>query len=237
MTSKTGVGPRIREFREGKGLTRVQLAEALGVKPSMIQNIEDQKQKTSDTFIIDFISKFNVPIEWLFAPSDATGIKVALPDAGVPWAGDVKLEGKDFSLIRRFDVRASAGNGLFPDPDHQEGAVAFQTRWLNNQGINERLAGVVEVSGDSMLPTIKDGALALVHLAEMRVSREGIYAFTRDGGVYVKRIVPLRFGPDDRAQSMVLISDNKTYPAEVVEDEDLNQIRIAGRVRWVIDPV
>lgn len=235
MTNKVGIGPKIREFRESKGLTREQLAVALGVKATRVQDIETQRQKVSDAFIIDFVDKFGVSVEWLFSKGEGGKLAVDLPDRDNPWSGDVRLDDRDFSLIRRFGVRASAGNGLYPDPDHQEDAIAFQTRWLLRQGINAQLAGIVEVSGDSMSPTLRDGALALVHLPEMDIRKEGIFAFTRDGEVFVKRISPLTFDTAGNVSSLVLISDNAIYPAEVMGGEDLNAIRIAGRIRCCIE--
>lgn len=235
MSLKLGVGPRIKEFRDSRGLTRKEVADRMGVKPSTIQNIEDQKQKTSDAFILEFVDKFGVSVEWLFSKGEGGRLAVDLPDRDNPWSGDVRLDDRDFSLIRRFGVRASAGNGLYPDPDHQEDAIAFQTGWLLRQGINAQLAGIVEVSGDSMSPTLRDGALALVHLPEMDIRKEGIFAFTRDGEVFVKRISPLTFDTAGNVSSLVLISDNAIYPAEVMGGEDLNAIRIAGRIRCCIE--
>lgn len=178
----------------------------------------------------------------LVALADALGLEfyfgpkrdIGPPDPSRPAAGDVRIGDEEFSLVSRYDVNVSAGAGLVPASEAADGALAFSRTWLARQHINADLAGLVKVRGDSMAPTVPDGAAVLVHCPEMTVDREGIYALSRDGEAYVKRLLPVDRAPDGRPRSMVIISDNNEYPPEVVTGAALNDIRIVGRVRCVM---
>jgi len=85
-----------------------------------------------------------------------------------------------------------------------------------------------------MAPTIPSGALVLIHMAERRVEREGIYAFSRDGAAYIKRLIPLERAPDGRPRRIVLLSDNPLAASETIEGPALDELNIAGRVRAVL---
>lgn len=112
--------------------------------------------------------------------------------------------------------------------------MAFSTDWISRLGLNSDLCGLVRVEGDSMTPTIPDGSLVLVHAPEMFVEREGIYAFSQDGEAFIKRMLPSDFDDHGRPRTIAIVADNRSYPVQVVSNEDLNTIRIAGRVRTVI---
>lgn len=147
---------------------------------------------------------------------------------------DTQVMGEDFSLIARYDVNVSAGPGLIPVSEAGDGHLAFAKSWLTQHHINPDNAGIVRVQGDSMAPTIPDGALVLVHGAENRLDREGIYAFSRDGHAYIKRLLPIDPTPDGRLAGIVILSDNRAVAPEVVTGRALNGLRIVGRVRSVL---
>ena len=151
-----------------------------------------------------------------------------------PPALDALVGGEDFSLIARYDVNVSAGPGLIPVSEVEDGHLAFAKSWLTRHHINPDKAGIVRVQGDSMAPTIPDGALVLVHGAENHPDRTGIYAFSRGGQAYVKRLTPLERAADGRLAGIAIISDNPSTPPEVVAGQALNGLRIVGRVRCVL---
>lgn len=159
---------------------------------------------------------------------------VGPPDPVRPMPGDVRIGNEEYSLIARYEVNVSAGAGLIPISEDVDGRMAFSRSWLIRHRISADLAGLVKVRGDSMFPTIPDGALVLVHAAEMLVERAGIFAFSRDGEAFIKRLLPVDRAPDGRPTSMVIMSDNAEYPPEVVTGPDLNELRIVGRIRSIL---
>jgi len=156
--------------------------------------------------------------------------RIEPPEAGKPLPGDFRFGGEEFSMIRRMDLSVSAGTGLVPVEGGEAEALAFSRTWLLRNRVSADLSVLVRVKGDSMAPGIPDGALVLVHCAEMRVDRPGVYAFSRGDASFIKRITPVSAKP----LAWLIASDNPAYPPETVSGETLNEIRPVGRVRCVL---
>lgn len=162
----------------------------------------------------------------------ANGIRIEQPIPGKPLGGDLTIGGTSFALVRRFDLAVSAGNGLVPASDDATDRFAFPVEWLRRLGVVGDLAALVSVQGDSMAPTIPDGAMVLIDARETTVTATGVYAFTLDGEAFVKRLVAAPQG-----KTMTLISDNPAFAPRTISGPQLAQMRIAGRVRFVMHTV
>lgn len=219
----------LEERRRELGLTQSEVTErAFGRDDtSAIQNIRRGKSPsiTSAAAICEALG-----LEFYIGPKRDVGP----PDPVHPMPGDVRIGDEEYSLIARYEVNVSAGAGLIPISEDVDGRMAFSRSWLIRHRISADLAGLVKVRGDSMFPTIPDGALVLVHAAEMIVERAGIFAFSRDGEAFIKRLLPVDRAPDGRPTSMVIMSDNAEYQPEVVTGPDLNELRIVGRIRSIL---
>jgi phage repressor protein C with HTH and peptisase S24 domain len=158
-----------------------------------------------------------------------TGQPVGPDRPPLPPVTSKPLLGSGFSLIPRYEVRASAGTGLAVLTEDVIDALAFNTEWLRRMGVDPAFAGLVQAFGDSMAPTIPDGALMLVDMRNDQLIRHGcIYVILKDGDLIVKRV--------DRSPkngSVELISDNKRYRKQTVTTEELSEMPIPGRVVWV----
>ncbi len=133
----------------------------------------------------------------------------------------------DYVLIPRYDVRASAGSGTLPDDTPDETALAFQSSWarsISSGGI--AALSVIQVEGDSMLPTLANGDHILIDTADRERLRDGIYVLRAEEALLVKRlsIHPSR-------NQITIASDNPAYASWV--DCDPETIQIIGRVVWV----
>lgn len=189
-----------------------------------------------DTRRLDYLSTF-APVLAVYAVEPRPGERAVLrPDPRM--AGpSISLESETlvlptadgFSLIARYQVSASAGSGLSVLDEEVIESLAFKTDWLRRIGIDPAQSGLIQAHGDSMSPTISDGALMLVDMREDQPIRHGcIYVILRDGDLIVKRV--------DRSSgdgSVDLVSDNKRYKKQTVTIEELADMRIPGRVVWV----
>lgn len=242
-------GARLAVFRKSLGLKQREFASAVGFSPSRIGSIESGAADLSRAFLERLSARYNVSADWLLegrgemlhAPEPgfvgSSGRRIEPPDRSRPGPGDFSADGEEYALIERMDLSVSAGIGLEPVEGGQRERLAFSRTWLRRQGINEGLAFLVRVKGDSMAPGIPDGALALVHVAEGRptgIVREGIYAFNRHGASFIKRVAPIDLGPDGRPRALLVVSDNPAYAPELLEGEDAAQIDPVGRVRCVM---
>lgn len=129
--------------------------------------------------------------------------------------------------IPRLAIGVSAGSGTLDANESPVGAIAFDAQWLRRLGLRPQRASIIQVAGESMLPTLNDGDDILVdHDDGPDRIRDGLYVLRLDGVLMVKRIAtgPLR-------GSFSVISDNPLYPAW--KDVDPAILSIIGRVVWV----
>ena len=132
-----------------------------------------------------------------------------------------------FTFVRRFDVELSAGGGSIAG-DHEIQALAFRTDWLASHiGTVKENLSVVQARGDSMEPTIQNGALVLVDHSIHSIRDDGIYAFRMDDALFIKRVQTQMKG------GVLLLSDNPAYPSQLVDNLEAVQFSILGQVRWV----
>lgn len=132
----------------------------------------------------------------------------------------------DVVSIPLLDVIASAGPGIenpFPlEIDH----LPFPKRWLEELGVPERHAQFLGSRGDSMEPTIRDGAICLAD-TRFHVPRvDGVYALVDGNDVRIKRVARGWQG------AVVLISDNERYESETLAAPEAEALQVAGKVVW-----
>lgn len=161
--------------------------------------------------------------------ADATGKGLVWLLSGVDDDKSVsfpRAERLDLVDIPRLNVEASAGSGTQNHDIHIVDRLPFSLTLLKQLGVNPEHAHFILARGDSMWPTIADGAIALVDISRRKLREDGIYALTVGDDVRLKR---LQFG----VNSLTLISDNaERYPPEVLTASDLDQVRIEGKVFW-----
>ncbi|WP_254701359.1 S24 family peptidase [Neorhizobium galegae] len=132
----------------------------------------------------------------------------------------------DLSLIQRLDVDASAGLGALVEDERNLDFVAFQTRWLRRKGINPSAVRILNIRGDSMEPTLRDGDIALVDTSIEDIIDNAIYVLLVGNRLLIKRIHILISG------ALRLISDNPVYPHEDIPANEAEFVRVSGRVVW-----
>lgn len=128
----------------------------------------------------------------------------------------------EWADIPRLPLGASAGPGTLPAEEIPSGRLRFNHRWLKGQGLEPAMLSVIEVEGDSMEPTLRDGDEILVDRTP-RPLRAGIHVIRLDDVLLVKR---LESGPGGMVR---IISDNPAYPRL---ERPLNEVELVGRVVW-----
>ena len=124
-------------------------------------------------------------------------------------------------------VAAAAGSGALEGDERSVAAIGFDSRWLKAISANLTSLSTIQVSGDSMVPTLAEGDQILVDRSDgIDRLRDGIYVLRFDDALNVKRIA---INPVGRRFSVR--SDNPAYPEW--PDCDPALIDIIGRVIWV----
>lgn len=132
----------------------------------------------------------------------------------------------DVVMIPLLDVIASAGPGYENDRPFELSRLPFPRGWLQRMGLPEQHARFLGSRGDSMEPTIMDGAIVLVDTRSLHARTDGIYVLVDGPNVRIKRIAV------GWQNSIVLISDNERYASETLAPPDAEALRVAGKVVW-----
>ena len=134
---------------------------------------------------------------------------------------------KEVVQIPIFDVVKSVKTDFFNSSEGFTESIGFDRSWLVNltSTAPDKLA-LIRVEGDSMMPTLLNGDLAMVDVASIEVSLEdGIYAVLMNAKLHVKRIAV-----DPSNDQISILSDNLLYPAW--NGLDRASVDIVGRVIW-----
>ncbi len=134
---------------------------------------------------------------------------------------------RDMVFVPKLAIGASAGAGALVGDEVAEARVGFETGWLRKLGSNPASLSIIQVSGDSMVPTLADGDDILVDRSDAADRlRDGIYVLRIDDALMVKRVA---LNPVSR--TLTIKSDNQSYPEW--SDCDPARVNIIGRVVWV----
>lgn len=132
----------------------------------------------------------------------------------------------DVAMIPLLDVIASAGPGYENARPFELSKLPFPRAWLQRMGLPEQHARFLGSRGDSMEPTIMDGAIVLVDIRARHARTDGIYVLIDGPNVRIKRIAV------GWQNAVVLISDNERYASETLAPPDAEALRVAGKVVW-----
>jgi len=144
---------------------------------------------------------------------------------------DIKKAANDeYYYIPAYEIEASAGHGAFT-----EGAttpakhLAFRKDWVHDRRLSPSSLSAIFTRGDSMEPTIPDGATILVDGSRIEPLDGKIYVIRIDDRLWVKRVQWILGG------GLRLISDNRIYSDIDVSKADLEHadVQICGQVVYV----
>ncbi|WP_172599191.1 XRE family transcriptional regulator [Rhizobium leguminosarum] len=205
-------------LKELQGTLRdADFARKTGVSVQTLKRYEDGSSPSID-IARKIADACNVSLDWL---SDRSGLR----NSSV--SRQPKPEG-DFVNLPRFDARASAGQGLVAIDQMPVGEVAFARDFLRNLGANPDYCYILEARGDSMWPTIPDGALLIADASKTDVDDGRIYHFNVMDRVLVKRA---RWSMDGKLH---LTSDNMAagYPPEIIAADRIDELKVGGRIMF-----
>ena len=198
---------------EATGLTsQNELAAALKVNRSAVTQAR-KKNSIPDKWILKLYKSYGLNPEWVETGKGPTFI-------GASNGSDSK-----FKNIPKVKARLCAGGGSFEVGAEIEGYYAFRKDWLAAKGTVSKMV-LMDIFGNSMEPEIKDGDTILIDESQKDILAGAIYAVGIDDTIMVKRLEKL-------PNKLVLLSDNKDYSSIYLQGNDMNSVRIIGKVVWV----
>ncbi|MCZ7451010.1 helix-turn-helix domain-containing protein [Agrobacterium rhizogenes] len=220
VPSKTALGTRLRELRRKLGdPERDVFAARLGVSKTTLGNYEKGDSEPTASVLNSYRHNFGANVLWIL-----TG------------EGDMFSETaavtEDVVMVKTplYEVQATAGSGLIPKDDRLHYSVAFSRAFLRSIGAKPESCIMLEAKGESMLPTIPDGAFMIVDQSKTDIADDQVLAFHVGPGIKVKRANWRMDG------SLELRSDNEQngYPKEVIGKDIADELSILGHVLFLL---
>ncbi len=105
-------------------------------------------------------------------------------------------------------------------------SLTVNQNWFDLQfgKINPQELRIITAEGDSMSPLINDGDIVFLDIRENSLGREGVYFVDAGDSLFFKRI---QYKPGGGA---ILIPENSKYRDIELSSDELNKIKIYGRV-------
>ena len=85
---------------------------------------------------------------------------------------------------------------------------------------------LIDIYGTSMEPELKHGDTVMIDTSRNDILAGSIYAVGIDDTIMVKRI-------EKHPGKLVLISDNKDYEPVYLSQNEMESVRIMGKVVWI----
>ncbi len=230
----TMLAKRLRKVRTDRGLSQGQLANRLGNSPHLISQVEQGRCGLTNPRLSMAAQTLGVSIDYLIGltdeqtPSHQLARELNAATARVRDLEDQQAQAgitDDGDFIGVSPITPAGGDGAVVDDERITGALKFRRDWLRKHGLDPRQCRVLHVMGESMEPTLVDGASILVNLARQRRRDGRIYVVRTEDGLIVKR------AGKDRTGNWQLVSDNpdqQTWPPRPWPPD----APMIGEVKW-----
>ncbi|ARD11387.1 MULTISPECIES: LexA family transcriptional regulator [Pseudomonas syringae group genomosp. 2] len=176
--------------------------------------------------LLSLARSLDTTVDWLL---DGAGEPPQRRAAGNVAQGDFTRHQRDDEIdIPQYDVVGSMGPGQVLPKEYIETVrnITVRTEYLREQGItytHDKNLSVITGFGESMGATFASGDPLIVDQGINEVVVDGVYVFTLDGMLYIKRLQRL-------PKMLRMLSDNETFPPYDIKGDELNSIVIHARV-------
>lgn len=196
---------RIKLIRKSlKCETQKDFAELVNFPFSRVQDIERGKVKELKASELETLQeKFLINSWWL------------LTGKGEMFISNDTTKNSDNYFIDLLNVRAGAGEGIYNYVIETVDTISLDKSFFRTPINTNKIKGI-QVDGDSMEPTLRDGDYVLID-ENINFGTNGIYAIQYGGQILIKR---LQFKMDG---TILIISDNDKYDKEVFNPKE-NQL-------------
>lgn len=221
------VSERLKTIRDLLGKTQKEMALLTGISYRTWQNYEDGVNPPGWD-ACEALVKLGFNANWLLTGNGGMrdGTSYAPPELAKRLA-KVLEPGDGFVQVPRYEVTASAGGGTMIHSEQIVDHLSFRADWVHNAlGVPVADLALINVTGDSMEPTLSEGDLILIDMSHRGVKDNAVYVLQLNGSLLVKRIQHKLDG------SVIVKSDNAIYEPEQIGAEAVDLLNVIGRVVW-----
>ncbi|MEA2028056.1 MAG: LexA family transcriptional regulator [Campylobacterota bacterium] len=186
------------------------VATALGIPQATFATMKSRNSVPYEE-ILSFCAKYKISINWLFFDQ----------------ATEMLLEETNkFIQVRYYsNIQASAGGGAFNFEDDYI-VLDIDKNIMDTVSPTDKSYEAINIDGDSMEPTLKDGSIAFIDRSINDITKDGIFIAATTAGLFVKRIRKRMDG------NIELISDNQAYSPEILTPDE---VEIVGKVIGTVE--
>jgi phage repressor protein C with HTH and peptisase S24 domain len=221
---KTNVHPdnfpeRLKARRKALQLTQIQLAKATEISSKTIQKYEYGDTPKGPN-LLRLSRALNCSIDWLLLGS-GSGSESSELDRAYSQKEHVEL-----TLVPKVLARLDSDGVPLEKSQNNKHMYAFRRVWIEQKGDPSQMV-LMDVSGDSMSPEVKDGDTVLIDRSQTEIYIGKIYAVSIGKEITVRYV--------ERAPGRIILRcANKTWSDIGVDiDKDFGeQVGIIGRVVW-----
>lgn len=203
------IGKELREYFDNKGIKQTEIAKMIGVKPPYITKIFSNEREIGKNQVEKWITQFGFNKVWLLTGEGSMLKETAQADNNAtfvaPYITDelVYLPLITTSAVASFDENLHhATNEIDTYPVYVAKGETFD--------INKHV--VIDVSGDSMYPTINDKAKVLCEKVKpeqwANIPNEKVVAVIYGSSFIIKRLLKNNLAINN---SLTLLADNRKY--------------------------
>lgn len=206
-------GDKLKKIRLDRNMSQEELGEFLGTSKQVISRYETNQRTPKITTVEEYAKKLNIPLEYLINNSvldikEVTATKDTIPVFSVKSRTKLPIIGT---------VTAGPDGPAYADPIGEE--------WTDTEDLhNGSTYYWFQIKGDSMIGEgIMPGDFALIReQPDIECGQLAIVVVNGEEGT-LKRVYK-------KADSVILQSANAKYPPRIFSKNDINTIRIIGRV-------
>ena len=163
-----------------------------------------------------------VPKNWALTISNMFGVNLEWLKSGT---GPVYQANKFKTIfIPKVSARACAGSGSLEVQDNIVDEIPFGRSWISQKGRPENMV-VMDVIGDSMSPELEPGDSILLDQSQTEILSNNLYVVGLADVLQVKRV-------QARPGLVTLYSTNQRYLPVTLQGDEIETLRIIGRVLW-----
>ncbi len=230
---------RLKKARTSLGLSQEEMAEAVGAKKRGYQDNERGVTTPNSSVIAGFV-KLGFNANWLLSgvggmrleqvrhikpsPDIVEEDKVRLYNLGKPIKRRLNSVESEVVQVPIYSVQVSTGNGVICDDEKITGSEPYSRAYLRKRNLQFENLAIVSSKGDSMEPTITNNDRLLVDISRTTPIDGKIFVIRLGEELYAKRVQCLVGG------GLTIISDNKEYPPQVLDQTQVHQLEVIGQV-------
>ena len=185
-----------------KAINNAFLSKKYEISRQLVNNFFTN-QKTLTDKLAEVCDGENINMNWL------------LTGKGEMFISNDTTKNSDNYFIDLLNVRAGAGEGIYNYVIETVDTISLDKSFFRTPINTNKIKGI-QVDGDSMEPTLRDGDYVLID-ENINFGTNGIYAIQYGGQILIKR---LQFKMDG---TILIISDNDKYDKEVFNPNE-NQL-------------